>query len=88
MYNGAEKSGRICEAESWQARFGAQAILCVLASEKPKHGEIMAAKTSDFYAELYTEDQAKKSTGWMPWRQEPKKDVTSCDKPRRGANIQ
>ena len=23
----------------------------------------------------------------MPWHQEPKKDVTSCDKPRGGANI-
>ena len=26
--------------------------------------------------------QAKKSTGRMPWRQEPKKDVTNCDKLR------
>ena len=32
-------------------------------------------------------DQAKKSTGRMPWHREPTKDVTSCDKPRRGANI-
>ena len=32
-------------------------------------------------------DQAIKSTGRMPWHQEPKKDVTSCDKLRRGANI-
>ena len=30
--------------------------------------------------------QAGKSTGRMPWHQEPKKDVTSCDKPREGAN--
>ena len=26
-------------------------------------------------------DQANKSTGWMPWHQEPKKDVASCEKP-------
>ena len=26
--------------------------------------------------------QAKKSIGRMPWHQEPKKDVTSCDKLR------
>ena len=31
--------------------------------------------------------QAKKSIRRMPWHQEPKKDVTSCDKPRGGANI-
>ena len=30
--------------------------------------------------------QAKKSIGRMPWHQEPKKDVTSCEKLRRGAN--
>ena len=28
--------------------------------------------------------QATKSTWWMPWRQEAKKDVTTCEK-RRGA---
>ena len=27
-------------------------------------------------------DQAIKSTGRMPWHQEPMKDVTSCDKLR------
>ncbi len=27
------------------------------------------------------QDQAKKSIGWMPWHQEPKKDVVNCDKP-------
>ena len=30
--------------------------------------------------------QANKSTRGMPWHWEPKKDVTSCDKPRGGAN--
>jgi len=27
-------------------------------------------------------DQAKKSIWWMPWHQEPTKDVISCDKLR------
>ena len=31
--------------------------------------------------------QATKSAGWMPWHWEPTKDVISCDKLRRGANI-
>ena len=31
--------------------------------------------------------QAIKSARGMPWHQEPTKDVTSCDKPRGGANI-
>ena len=26
-------------------------------------------------------DQETKGTRWMPWRQEPKKDVGGCDKP-------
>ena len=30
--------------------------------------------------------KAKKGVEWMPWHQEPKKDVTSCDKPRGAAN--
>ena len=32
--------------------------------------------------------QAIKSVGRMTWHQEPKKDVTSCEKLRLGANIQ
>src|SRR5260221_12761737 len=31
-------------------------------------------------------DQENKSTRWMPWRQEPMKDVGGCDKPRGGAD--
>ena len=30
--------------------------------------------------------QAKKSKGRMPWRQEPKKDAVSCEKPRGDAH--
>ncbi len=31
--------------------------------------------------------QAKKSAGRMPWHQEPKKDVVSCEKLRLGEQI-
>ena len=34
-----------------------------------------------------TKGQVRKSVGRMTWHQEPKKDVTSCDKLRLGANI-
>ena len=32
------------------------------------------------------DNQAKKSARWMPWHQEPKKDVASCDKPWRAVS--
>ena len=32
-------------------------------------------------------DQENKSIRRMPWHQEPKKDATGCEKPRRGAYI-
>ena len=32
------------------------------------------------------DDQANKSAGWMPWHQEPTKDVISCEKLRGAAN--
>ena len=31
-------------------------------------------------------DQETKGTRWMPWRQEPMKDVGGCDKPGGGAD--
>ena len=31
-------------------------------------------------------NQENKGTRWMPWRQEPMKDVGGCDKPREGAD--
>ena len=34
----------------------------------------------------HEQGQARKSARWMPWHQEPMKDVTSCDKLRLGAN--
>ena len=33
------------------------------------------------------EGKAKKGAGRMPWHQEPKKDVISCEKPWGGAHI-
>ena len=30
--------------------------------------------------------QATKGIRWMPWRRKARKDVVSCDKPRRAAN--
>ena len=32
------------------------------------------------------ENQVKKSIGWMPWHQAPKKDVASCEKLRGAAS--
>ena len=29
----------------------------------------------------FSSDQENKGTRWMPWRQEPMKDVGGCDKP-------
>ena len=48
---------------------------------------VFTKKLKQFRELNYKEEvQAKKSTGRMPWHQEPKKDVTSCDKPRGAAN--
>ncbi len=35
---------------------------------------------------LLSNDQATKSTGWMPWHHTPKKDVASCEKLRGAAS--
>jgi hypothetical protein len=40
----------------------------------------IVAKASVLY------DQETKGTRWMPWRQEPMKDVGGCDKPGEGAD--
>ena len=45
---------------------------------KGKRTKKPAAVTLDGDAERLS----KKSTGWMPWHWEPKKDVTSCEKLR------
>ena len=48
---------------------------------------VFAARRKRNGASFFDEGQAEKSARGMPWHQEPKKDVTSCDKPRVGANI-
>ncbi len=40
-----------------------------------------------YNSKTFKQGQARKSVGRMTWHQEPKKDVTSCDKLRVGANI-
>ncbi len=49
--------------------------------------EVLAARRERNGASFFDEGQAEKSARGMPWHQEPTKDVTSCDKPRVGANI-
>ena len=64
-------------------------------SKKPKTVKSDSAileertKRPRYICKIYTEAkevQANKSTRRMPWHQEPKKDVTSCDKLRGAAN--
>ena len=49
--------------------------------------ELKRLRCSEGYVVHIDEGQAIKSARGMPWHQEPKKDVTSCDKLRGGANI-
>jgi hypothetical protein len=44
-----------------------------------RHLENCIASTIVF---VFITIQATKGLRWMPWRQEPKKDVAGCDKPR------
>ena len=49
--------------------------------------EVCCLQQAEGYGVHIDEGQAIKSARGMPWHQEPTKDVTSCDKPRGGANI-
>ena len=49
--------------------------------------ETCCLQQDEGYGVHIDEGQAIKSARGMPWHQEPTKDVTSCDKPRGGANI-
>ena len=61
-----------------------------VADEPPAHraGQAPTPTRGRPYFENYTVDasifvaQVYKGTRWMPWHQEPKKDVGICDKPR------
>ena len=50
------------------------------------------ARTADLQSQVtrtargIDENQATKSTGWMPWHHTPKKDVASCEKQRGAAS--
>ncbi len=63
--------------------------LCRPAAEKPvNHGAALdpgLLEESEGAVEE-RDDQATKGTRWMPRRQEAKKDVGSCEKPRGAAN--
>ena len=48
--------------------------------------DVAEASATERSAVSFDEGQAKKSARGMPWHQEPKKDVTSCDKLRGAAN--
>ena len=48
--------------------------------------ELLAKAESEGYEVRDDEGQARKSARGMPWHQEPKKVVISCDKPRGAAH--
>ena len=50
------------------------------------YSAILEERTETILKSIAKGVQAKKSIRRMPWHQEPKKDVTSCDKPRGAAN--
>jgi hypothetical protein len=56
------------------------AVLSLWAQTRVHLENSIVAKASVLY------DQENKGTRWMPWRQEPMKDVGGCDKPGGGAD--
>ena len=65
----------------------------LLSFERPGYAGLMPARA--VYAHLENSiaanygvlhDQDMKGTRWMPWRQEPMKDVGGCEKPGGGAD--
>ena len=65
-----------------------RAVICNLLQfqkvETRHHADVR--ENQSYRNEPILKDQAKKSVGWMPWYQEPKKDVASCEKPWGAAN--
>ena len=55
--------------------------------ERVKNFKSMSKKSLILNNSNQVKGQAIKSVGRMTWHQEPKKDVTSCEKLRLGANI-
>ena len=50
------------------------------------YGMVSPVDTGPMVSRWKRDDQATKGTRWMPRRQEAKKDVGSCEKPRGAAN--
>ena len=51
--------------------------------ERPAHAHL---ENSIAAVKRVLSSQENKGTRWMPWRQEPMKDVGGCDKPGGGAD--
>src|SRR4051794_12652965 len=69
------------ERSVWPAFVGRQRCSLLVGSRARAHLENSIATSTHV---LF--DQENKSTRWMPWRQEPMKDVGGCDKSRGGAD--
>ena len=68
-------------------------VLPSLGPERPARVTRWCVRRDRPYLENCTVDasincsrQVNKGTRWMPWHQEPKKDVGACDKPREVGN--
>src|SRR3989304_1430312 len=65
----------------------------LLSFERPSDGRVFSwaplhahLENSIAAVKRVLSSQENKGTRWMPWRQEPMKDVGGCDKPREGAD--
>ena len=84
---GAREFRAVCERFSAVASNRSEGILCVFQASDAKRAVKRAADRRKERAEACANDgQANKSARGMPWHQEPKKDVISCEKPRGAAN--
>ena len=94
----SSRSDRTDQAHCWVLRDRASISLDHPSRELPtrrirRHGQHGHDGWDRPYLENYTVDasifvarQATKGTWWMPWHQEPMKDVGACDKPRGVGN--
>jgi hypothetical protein len=58
-----------------------------VAGDEPTIGIARTLRTAQWTrASFLFCSQANKGARWMPWHQEPKKDVGGCDKPRGAVN--
>ena len=84
-----EEHNDMLEATGWQDSRGARDKTRKSRAnerlEKSRHGKAIEHRQSQEMSESETQDIWKGAWG-MPRLSEAKKDVTSCEKPRRGAN--